>query len=62
MLASSFGGHLLQLEILERSTQNHPGILPFSKTSFPAEESQGLAELNLDHFVFVLKMCIYLIK
>lgn len=32
------------------------------KLSFPSEESEGLAGLNLDPFFFVLKMCIYLIN
>lgn len=37
-------------------------ILHFSETSFPSEESQGLAVLNLDPFFFVLRMCIYIIN
>lgn len=47
---------------VEGEPQNYPGTLPFSETTFPSGESQGLAELNWDRFFFVLKMCICLIK
>lgn len=45
----------------EQEPQNS-GILSFSETSLSFEEFQGLAELDLDPFFFVLKMCIYLIN
>lgn len=59
MLSSTFRG--LSLVTSEGEPQNS-GILSFSETSFPSEESQGLAGLNLDPFFFALKMCIYLIN
>lgn len=45
----------------EGEPQISVGILSFAETSFPSEESQGLAGLNSDLF-FALKLYIYLIN
>lgn len=42
-----------------REPQSSPGILSFSETSDPSEESQGLTGLNGDPFFFVLK-CVFI--